>query len=272
MSTNPLRRAADRTAAEADRLSAAFGRQVSRVLREADSRVRDWLRDHRGRKVSPRMRRQVREALRVAGFDALAEAATAGPFDEIEARMLAARATVGGVLADSQAARARLEALRLWHLDDLLDEGTVLTRVIGDVLVRGQGGAARRLPQELDKVLQHADARLQTLYDTALSIYGRQVEAEHAGDDATTVFAYMGPVDQKTRDFCLDHVGKVYMRSEIDALDNGQLSNVFLTGGGYNCRHVWHEVSNFSELQDLQGTDQRAPEIQEAVDEVMVAA
>jgi hypothetical protein len=59
-----------------------------------------------------------------------------------------------------------------------------------------------------------------------------------------------------------EHVGKVYTRAEIDAMDNGQIDNVFLTGGGYNCRHVWMEVSKFSELQDYVDTDQR-PEVPE---------
>ena len=132
--------------------------------------------------------------------------------------------------------------------------------------------AARRLPQQIAQILEDAEARVQTLYDTAASIYGRQVEGEAAGDDPSTTFAYMGPVDAKTRDFCLRHVGKVYTRSQIDTLDNGQLSNVFLTGGGYNCRHVWQEVSKFSELYPLANTGERAPEIKEAVEEARKAA
>ena len=131
-----------------------------------------------------------------------------------------------------------------------------------------RGGRRRQLSEEIAKILNIAEARTQTLYDTAVSIYGRQVEAEQAGDDPSTTFVYMGPVDAKTRDFCLRHVGKVYTRAEIDQLDNGQLSNVFLAGGGYNCRHVFQEISKFSELYQSREAD----EIREAVADVRKAA
>lgn len=260
--TSALQRAAERTAREADRLSALFARQLAAVFREVERKIRSVL------ATSPTMtsaiRSQVRGALRQSGFDQVIVAATAEPFDAIAARVLRDRTVEAG----------RLLPWRWWHLEDLRDEGTVVSRSLGGAVVRGSmsAKAARRVPQEVAKILEHAEARLQTLYDTAVSIYGRQVEGEAAGDDPSTRFAYMGPVDAKTRDFCLRHVGKVYTRSEIDALDNGQISNVFLTGGGYNCRHVWQEVSKFSELYPLGGTEQRAPEIQQAVDEVRKAA
>jgi hypothetical protein len=92
------------------------------------------------------------------------------------------------------------------------------------------------------------------------------VEALKAGDDPETRYAYLGPVDTKVRPFCRQHVGKVYTRAEIDALDNGQLNNVFLTGGGYNCRHVWNEVSKYSELYDYAGTERRVPEVRDDLD------
>lgn len=210
------------------------------------------------------MRREIRTVLRASGFDAVVQAATREPFDVIAER----------VLRDRTIEASRLMPWRLWHMEDLLDEGQVVSRSLGSAMMRGSASekAFRRLPKQLAEILEHAEARTQTLYDTAVSIYGRQVEAEAAGDDPGTVFAYMGPVDAKTREFCLRHVGKVYTRQEIDALDNGQLSNVFLTGGGYNCRHVWHEVSKFSELYPLANSGQRAPEIQEAVAEVRKAA
>jgi hypothetical protein len=260
--TNALQRAAERTAREADRLSALFSRQLAAVFRDAERRIREVLATHP--RITPAMRTEIRGTLRVSGFDALAVVATREPFDDIAARVLRNRAIEA----------SRLEPWRLWHQEDLRDEGAVVSRSLSGAVMRSAASAKafRRLPQQLGDILEHAEARVQTLYDTAVSIYGRQVEAEAAGDDAATVFAYMGPVDAKTRDFCLGHVGRVYTRAEIDTLDNGQLSNVFLTGGGYNCRHVWHEISKFSELYPLKGTSQRAPEIMEMVREVRKAA
>jgi uncharacterized protein with gpF-like domain len=108
--------------------------------------------------------------------------------------------------------------------------------------------------------------KLRTLYDTTVSIFGRQVEAMKSTGEAEDVFAYVGPIDERLRPFCREHVGKVYSRADIDALDNGQLPNTFLTGGGYNCRHVWQAISKFSELRDLVGTDQRIPEVTQAIE------
>jgi hypothetical protein len=102
-----------------------------------------------------------------------------------------------------------------------------------------------------------------TLYDTTVNVFGRQVEAMKSQPD--DVYAYMGPADVKLRPFCREHVGKVFTRAEIDALDNGQLPNVFLTGGGYNCRHQFIAVSKLSELRDLVGTEQRVPEVDAAL-------
>jgi hypothetical protein len=257
-----LQRNAERIAREADAISARFARELAKVFRTADTRIREWLKG--SEKPSIQVKREVRNALRASGFDQLAAAATRGPFNEIASRVLRGR-TVDA---------ARLEPWRLWHLEDLRDESTVISRALGGAVMRGSLGrkAARSIPQEIAKILEHAEGRVQTLYDTAVSIYGRQVEAESAGDDPAVRFAYMGPVDQKTRDFCLRHVGKVYTRAEIDKLDNGQLSNVYLVGGGWNCRHVWMEIAKSSELYDLQGSDERAPEIQDAVREVRDAA
>jgi hypothetical protein len=56
-------------------------------------------------------------------------------------------------------------------------------------------------------------------------------------------FKYEGPRDKLTRPFCermLDRTRENGLtREEIEQLDNGQLPNPFITGGGYNCRHQW---------------------------------
>jgi hypothetical protein len=252
-----LQRAAERLAREMDAISGQFAKQLAKVFRAADASIKAWLSTA---PPSIHVKRQVRQALQASGFEALARAATQEPFDTIAGRVLRGRSVDVG----------RVEGWRAWHFEDLRDEGIVISRALGGAVMRGSISrrAQRAIPQELAKILEHAEGRVQTLYDTAVSVYGRQVEAESAGDDPTTRFAYFGPVDQKTREFCLDHVGKVYTRAEIDRLDNGQLSNVFLTAGGWNCRHQWMEIAKSSELYDFQGTGERAPEIQDAVNEV----
>ena len=105
-----------------------------------------------------------------------------------------------------------------------------------------------------------------------MSVYGRQVEAIKSTGKPDELFAYMGPTDSKVRPFCLKHLGKVYTRAELEAMDNGQLPNPFLTGGGYNCRHQPVAISRFSELRDLHGTGERIPEIADALKGVQKVA
>lgn len=56
-------------------------------------------------------------------------------------------------------------------------------------------------------------------------------------------FKYEGPRDKLTRPFCqrmLERTAKEPLkREQIEALDNGQIPNPFVSGGGYNCRHQW---------------------------------
>jgi hypothetical protein len=59
-------------------------------------------------------------------------------------------------------------------------------------------------------------------------------------------YKYVGPpaTDILIRPFCRHlmvetRAGTTWTRPEINAMDNDQLDNVFVTGGGYNCRHQW---------------------------------
>jgi hypothetical protein len=200
----------------------------------------------------------------------LADAATREPFDRMAARIIQQRGIAGVPVDVAPEAAARLEVWRTLHLEDLSIAGEQVAQQAAQALSRGtySSKARTRLNRDLADIFDTAEPKIATLYDTAVSIYARQVEAEQAGDNPETAFAYMGPVDEKTRDFCLDYAGRVMTRAEIDDLDNGQLSNVFLTGGGYNCRHVWMEVSQFSELAPLVSTSKRVPEVMDAVREV----
>jgi hypothetical protein len=169
---------------------------------------------------------------------------------------------------------ARLIALRELQLGALLEEGDRVAKALTQAATLGLFSArdVDRILSDLGDILDASEPQIRTLYDTSVSIYGRAVEAVQADDDPETPFAYMGPVDHVTRPFCLQHAGKVYTRAQIDALDNGQLADVFLTGGGYQCRHTWHQVSRFSELTDLIDTRRRVPEIRDQLSDLRRAA
>lgn len=79
----------------------------------------------------------------------------------------------------------------------------------------------------------------QRMHDATM-VFSRQVQSLNS--DRYDFFLYTGPDDKVTRPFCNKHVDKIRSKVEIDQLRNGQIDDVFLSGGGYRCRHVWRPV------------------------------
>lgn len=54
-------------------------------------------------------------------------------------------------------------------------------------------------------------------------------------------YYYMGPLDEKTRDFCkkMLQMDKVFSKKEIDKLSGYLNYDVLEFVGAYNCRHQW---------------------------------
>ena len=89
-----------------------------------------------------------------------------------------------------------------------------------------------------------ATTGLATFYRTMADTGYQKIEATLKPSGNQLHYFYYGPDDKLTRPFCerLLHdtrAGRVWTRPEIEAMDNGQLPNVFQTCGGYNCRHQW---------------------------------
>jgi len=277
-----LVKGARKVATTVDQAARTFERELARVYRELSRRLATTIEQAAAgsrtaivqASQAAQLRRDLARAMSEAGYRQLADVATGDPLDRVVRDVLATRRLAGASAQLSTGARVRLEALRGLQLEDLLDEGAEAARALWQATTRGIFGSrpVDRILDDLEDVLDGSAAEIRTLYDTSVSIYGRQVEALQAGDDADTTFAYLGPADEVTRPFCRKHVGRVYTRAQIDRLDNGQLDNVFLTGGGYNCRHTWIEIAKSSELQDLVGTKDRIPEVAEQLDELEEAA
>jgi hypothetical protein len=106
--------------------------------------------------------------------------------------------------------------------------------------VRGQGALSRR--------------QLQTVIDTAMNEYSRSVTKimiDKMPED--TKYVYIGALDEKTRPECLEMMAAgECTKKQIDAFNKKfpNVNNVFVNGGGYNCRHKW-EIA----LQDKFGHD-----------------
>lgn len=280
MSAGPLVRAAARTAAEVDRLSDAFARQLRRVLRELERKLDPLIHEAaEGNRTAivraaqaGKTRKELQQALVVSGYPKLAETAYGERLDTLTRTVLGARRLARSSSELARGVEGKLQALRVLAQTDLLQMGEAAAYELWQATIRGvfASRAPRAILADLFDIVDATEPQIQTLYDTSLSIYTRQVEALQAGDEPETRFAFMGPVDAKTRPFCLKHVGKVYTREEIDQMDNGQIDNVFLTAGGWNCRHQWIEISKFSELYDL--GDKRIPEVEDQLEDLREAA
>lgn len=239
---------ARRLAARADRAAAAFARDLGRVWRAAERHIQRLLTDGTPstdtgllRVVqAASLRQQMRVALRQAGYDALVESATDAPLTAIAKTWILARPALARLVTAPQ-----IEALRAVHQMDLLEEGDRVASALWDAAYRGL--FIRRqivdILDDLSAVIDRHDAQIVTLYDTTVSIFTRQLELIDAGDDPGAQYLYTGPDDAKTRPFCEARVNQVFTRREIEAMDNGQIDNVLLSGGGYNCRHLWMRVS-----------------------------
>ena len=108
-------------------------------------------------------------------------------------------------------------------------------------ILRGAGGVLR--PDQAE-----------TLANTALNTFERNVTVEMASDDpANTRYIYQGPVDDRTRDICIDMMSAgALTRDEIDS----DFPGAFGDGGGFNCRHRWaRETSSSEKLSDKKGAE-----------------
>jgi hypothetical protein len=98
--------------------------------------------------------------------------------------------------------------------------------------------------------------RLRAETATAAGVLRRiAVTSSATGRDHET-FLYSGPIDGRSRPFCLERVGRVFSRKAIDAMDNGQLPNAYLTCGGHQCRHTWLPIPHGDRYEGLADTGQ----------------
>jgi hypothetical protein len=270
---------AEKLARVADAVVGAYATELARVLRDLERELRTLALDAvEGSKTAlargvraAKLRRQIQQALRAAGYDRLAETASTVRLDAIVAQMERLRGAAK-LAAFTSSDMTRILALKQLAQIDLLGQGDQIAHAVWRTFVQGlfSQRPVNDLLDDLADVLDVEQHEARTLYDTTASVFGRQVEAMKAREG--DVFVFLGPTDQKLRPFCREHVGKVYTREQIDAMDNGQLPDVMRSGGGYSCRHAWIAVSKLSALRDLVGTDQRMPEIEDALKRLPVKA
>ena len=64
-------------------------------------------------------------------------------------------------------------------------------------------------------------------------------DAIPASQSAEQKYLYAGPIDNKTREFCIEHVGETFTESEIEQFpdENDSGLDPWFSPGGWNCRH-----------------------------------
>lgn len=89
-------------------------------------------------------------------------------------------------------------------------------------------------------------SRAKVIADTAQAQFyriaqQRQYETiQKANPGATLLYKYTGPNDSRCRKFChnlKNNSKQKWTRAEIDQMDNGQIPDVFISCGGFECRH-----------------------------------
>jgi hypothetical protein len=248
---------------ELARIWREWSRLVEALMRE---RIADGVRGSRGLQLRAGqvlgLKTSIREALERAGFDTSA----IGAVQAATSRWM----TVAGDTLPVQSIETTVRTLQQLAARDLLSQGdqaaVQLWRAMAQSVLSPR--PVSEIIRDLALTLDRTQAQAATLFDTQMTIFGRQVEAAKTEDlGPEQPFLYSGPVDAKTRDWCLERVGKVFTREEIDAMDNEQLPNVMLTGGGFHCRHAWLAVESRA-LRGLTGTGERAEGFQEDVNRV----
>jgi hypothetical protein len=85
-------------------------------------------------------------------------------------------------------------------------------------------------------------AQIETLMNTSLSTYGRMVTNQMMKvAPSKTKYIYIGPLDDRTRDDCLEYAGAGAI-TEAEIISNGWEASLS-DGGGFNCRHKWEIAS-----------------------------
>jgi hypothetical protein len=105
------------------------------------------------------------------------------------------------------------------------------------------------LVEQISTTFNRGVAEATTLAETSQVMFFRTAterafrKIEDGLPEGAVRYRYEGPRDKLTRPFCLRMLSrsasKPLTRDQIENLDNGQLPNPFITGGGYNCRHQW---------------------------------
>jgi hypothetical protein len=123
---------------------------------------------------------------------------------------------------------------------------SVSMRLKNRVLMAVGGLKFQDLVTTLAELAQRSLPEIVGLAETATATYYRVIADRgyriiEKNTPGRLKYRYEGPFDVLTRPFCkkLLKTRRTYTRPQIDKMDNGQIPNVFISCGGWRCRHQW---------------------------------
>ena len=138
-----------------------------------------------------------------------------------------------------------LSALLVQSEQYLAGEISAMSNVLKQEVLSGaiNGLGTKEIVDNISKKGYGASIGMKRIVTDGLNNYSRavtRVMMEEAPDD--TKYIYIGPADEKTRDFCLSAIQAGEMTlSQIKSMG---WSASLTEGGGINCRHSWEMVSS----------------------------
>ena len=128
---------------------------------------------------------------------------------------------------------------------DILNQSVIRTTASQIKSKIASGIIAGTKPAQIVQQITNASistAQVETLVTTSLNTYGRVITNQMMNEaPKSTKYVYIGPVDDATRDDCLDmaSAGALTQDQIISQFGEAVLSD----GGGFNCRHKWEIAS-----------------------------
>ncbi len=240
-----------------DSIDDAFLRELEGVLAGIERQIRrliSGLASTDGRLVANeaaigralRLRTELIEVVASAGWPAV----SALDLDELAVETLKGRTIAARAARETPISIDTITALQELGQADLLRLGEGTAEALWRGTLDGVIGSrdATDLIDDLAEVVQVSKRQARTLHDTAVSTYARQVRQLGLPGEGGDRFLYVGPDDGVTRPFCQAQLADpIKTRDEIGSLSNGQLPNVLLTGGGFNCRHIWQFIGDLTD-------------------------
>ena len=132
-------------------------------------------------------------------------------------------------------------------LNEQLFDNSIIRTISGNIktqVVKGlQAGMSATQIIENVSSASISNAQMQTLVNTTLNTYSRQVTNQMMDiAPKTTKYVYIGAIDDRTRDECLDMASAGELTLDQIVSQFGEA--VLVDGGGFNCRHKWEIASD----------------------------